>query len=465
MRRSLSVELLLPCVAGAIVGAAAVASTRIGIVALIGLALATRPRLMLALPALAVAVIIALPFNIALAGTRIELLWVVAIFVLFSSWLANVPRLAVLAFAAPALILIGNVNLTASASNDYLDWVLLFVVAVGVAAADPGQRRLITDWGIPIALVLAAGIGVLQIVHAAPGTIDHYFPWGQDVVDKSSGEAVNRVRGTFQGENNFGFFLVVSWPFLISRSLRRSVPRSLAIGANLLVVAALVGTYSRSNWVAGGLDLVLVAALALGPRRRWVLLLAAPIAAAFALAVFTGDGPEAQSVVTTRATAALNSNSPADRTRLQTWHEVTHAIGQQPLTGYGPEELYAAFMATTGADVDHSHNLYLQVTLEYGLLGLALLAVPFALALWRPESQEAWIAMIAILVTGMVDYFFWSPQSAALAGLVLGLAFPSRWLLAGRYDGGGEADPPTWRRGGRTERQPAIADGLAMTHG
>ena len=57
--------------------------------------------------------------------------------------------------------------------------------------------------------------------------------------------------------------------------------------------------------------------------------------------------------------------------------------------------------------------------LEFGLVGLAVLALPL---LGRQGNGPRRAALVALLVGGCLDYLLWSPQIAAMTGLVVGLA-------------------------------------------
>ncbi|MCW3797079.1 O-antigen ligase family protein [Sphingomonas sp. BN140010] len=103
---------------------------------------------------------------------------------------------------------------------------------------------------------------------------------------------------------------------------------------------------------------------------------------------------------------------------------------------YALHEQPAAFQ---GAYVNHAHNDYLEIALEFGLPGLALLAwflwwwVGRAIAIWRSPASSAYaraasIASAAILAHSLVDF---PARNAALASVLAAsvalMAEPRRW--------------------------------------
>jgi len=119
-----------------------------------------------------------------------------------------------------------------------------------------------------------------------------------------------------------------------------------------------------------------------------------------------------------------------DKNRLDTDRESLAIIAQRPLAGWGGGSFYTVYPAWRGDDqmfMDHAHNDYLEFAVEYGLLGLALLAWFVALcarqaAQGLAERDDArrfgvsfasLMAIVAMLIHATVDFSLQIPANAA----------------------------------------------------
>ena len=114
--------------------------------------------------------------------------------------------------------------------------------------------------------------------------------------------------------------------------------------------------------------------------------------------------------------------------RVEIWTNVIHAIGRQPLFGYGPGQM--PIVAPYGT-MGQPHNLILQILLDWGFAGMAcVLIVAFfylrrALPAVHREGQRLaapFMAMMSLLLLSMIDaaMFHVLPVSifAACAGML-----------------------------------------------
>lgn len=143
--------------------------------------------------------------------------------------------------------------------------------------------------------------------------------------------------------------------------------------------------------------------------------------------------------------------------RLMMWAEAADAFAQRPLLGWGPaaaETLFPVSERESIRELSQFHNLYLEVAVGFGLLGLALMlgicALLFAGALraWQgaPLRQDALAAFVLLafvyfLVCAVSKIQINHPDGMAHAMLLGGFAYYLR--LRPRFQGGkGDHRPP-----------------------
>jgi putative inorganic carbon (HCO3(-)) transporter len=175
-------------------------------------------------------------------------------------------------------------------------------------------------------------------------------------------------------------------------------------------------------------------ALAIGATlyRRWALPLI-PIALLFALALnnVTGGPPVSE----LKGASSLPEGFAG---RQEIWIFAIGMILRSPLVGIGLGA-YPQVAATqlsgilTGPALSHAHNIFLQVALDTGLIGLAafigLLVIAIRL-LWRAYRMNferhlaigMLSALVVILAHGMIDSATWGAKPSVLLWMLLGLA-------------------------------------------
>ncbi len=134
-----------------------------------------------------------------------------------------------------------------------------------------------------------------------------------------------------------------------------------------------------------------------------------------------------------------------DKVRLDADRESLDIISQSPVTGMGGGSFYTVYPAWRGFDqdfMDHTHNDYLEFAVEYGLVGLGLLAWFLVLCFRksikgledrdRPRdfgiSFAAMMAMVAMMIHASVDFSLQIPANAAWFVVLCMLPFSVRGL-------------------------------------
>jgi O-antigen ligase len=179
-----------------------------------------------------------------------------------------------------------------------------------------------------------------------------------------------------------------------------------------LAVYCLLLTYSRGGWVAFKGAVVI---LALFKNKLLVQLLAA-------LGLLLYSALPAQ--ITNRLATITSSTDTSNLYRLDTWSSTMEVIKAHWETGVGLgrkafSRVFYTHMINSNT-VPHSHNLYLQVISEFGILGLAVFCWLFiailrtgikisAMSINWAKSINAGVmgALAGFFIHSLVDHFLW----------------------------------------------------------
>lgn len=315
---------------------------------------------------------------------------------------------------------------------------VLFVLARDLAARVTNRTRMVT------------------VILAASGLVSAYGMAQYVVANYLLGQALPRVASTLAHASLLGAYLAMVMPLALVR-LARGPRRPLYLVLLGLQGICLILTYSRAGWLAAITGLTLVGVVGLwrwGQRRAAMLLVLAGATGVVMLFVLSllpplpGSAPH----VLQNLTNMFRWKGATAQVRLLGWQATLGAIVERPWLGYGPatsrrviEWFMPPELAPFGGVAALSgrpHNVFLEVALESGLLGLAAyLAVLGAilLSLVRLPLEDpptAWFrsavlgSLVANLVTQLFSFdgaattvLFWS-----LAGM--GLARSRRHLAA-----------------------------------
>lgn len=331
---------------------------------------------------------------------------------------------------------------------------LFLVFAMGALSALGGHSRTVTvramDWavGLVLAWVVVRSIGHVTLLYylrlAAVGVLYVGFRMAGRRYAKETGLTVAvltvvlalyglgqwlhvipaggrsfPVVGTFDNPAGFASALAMGVPFVLSfvKHGRRGVQVA-AVGALLLVLAVLVAAQSRAALLA---TLAVLVLWATSSSRRpvgtfWKVAVPVLFAAAFVGMYF------------------LKKDS-ADG-RLLIWWVTLRLIMQHPVVGGGTHAFWRAYMpaqadyfrlhpdsrfALLADNVRHPFNEYLSVLLQWGVVGLLLLAIVVLLAVraWRSHrDSEKDTSLLALVALGIVACFSY-PMNYPFAWIIL----------------------------------------------
>ena len=256
----------------------------------------------------------------------------------------------------------------AAGFKQWLRWAEFGVVLALARFAVPDRRRFYVLLGVVFfSGALTSAVGLIQ-----------YFG-GQDaggaMAAMSQVSGVVRASATFGHPNQFAGFLILLLPLSFELFLENERPLwQVFMGLVTLVLGlALAVTYSRGGWLSAMLAMVLVLAYYI-PRNlfRSTLLLAAFVAIIFLL-------PTSMTNLNARLSSLVEGKTDTAVTgRLGYQRLAVRMLAKRPWLGYGAGNYgreIAKYTDEVKGDIiyldKHIHNMYSQIALETGLVGLA----------------------------------------------------------------------------------------------
>lgn len=249
-----------------------------------------------------------------------------------------------------------------------------FYVLVGLAAVafslDPRSsldhgRELFGLVTIPLAFFwirdtrrlsrVVDGVVIMAAVSALWGLAQFLMGWG---------DLEQRIRGPFSHYMTFAGVLLIANLVLLARfACRRPRINDWRWFACAVITAALLGSLTRSSWVALGVAFVVLILLR-KPRSALVWI---PVAV-MALALLAAP-------VRQRVASIVDLKDPSNYDRLSMLDAGLKMIAERPIFGLGPgipHRLYPIYrpLGAPRESVPHLHNTYLQIAAESGLVGL-----------------------------------------------------------------------------------------------
>ncbi|MEM9038293.1 MAG: O-antigen ligase family protein [Actinomycetota bacterium] len=326
---------------------------------------------------------------------------------------------------------------SAAAAIEIFAGICMFLVLEQLIAGDPQRvRRLVIT-------LLAGGVIPLLV-----GTAQ----WlGGDITTARTD--LGRVQATFVHPNPFATYLVMLILLglaIMPLTLRRSPERWLLAGYLVMLGLMLVVTYNRASWMA---FIVGVAYLAFKHSRALV------VAFAIVLVLIGTLVPSVSSRITDLSIdrTDLPEDVPDNSLewRLQYWELLVPLANESPVTGLGPQVIL-----NSRPEELEPHNVYVQIYVEQGLLGLGALAaavVGIGITLrrrrrWAQTRAEVALATGAIAVG--LAIFTQAPSENLLHQTMAWWYFAACATWGGwrslHGDDGGEPDDGAAGNGGRT---------------
>lgn len=290
-------------------------------------------------------------------------------------------------------------------------------------AATPNWHHC-QSWPRPLQLV-SIFLGISLFV-AAYGTIQHFtgVTAAEAWVDHDTfPELKTRVTSTLVNPNILGGYLVlvISMMTGLFSSIREKACRIVLGSGILLTGLCLLYTYSRGNWVALAVG-VLVFCLCFC--RRALL----PLAVVAALGIyFAGD------TVWHRLISIFSTEDTSVALRYAYLESTLFIIREHPfgVGWYGYQFVYPEYdfyLNNPNVIMYHCHNMFLNITAELGWQGLITFLMLWGTVVWQAVKlarfgKEGWLqgvgrgylmASVGIFVGGMTDYVYFNMQMGLL---------------------------------------------------
>lgn len=288
---------------------------------------------------------------------------------------------------------------------------LIFPLTVNLMKSRRWIKACIVAFVVPSAIVAFVGIVQYLLGLSPSGWVDNALFSG----------ITSRSVSLFNNPNILGAYLVALFPMALSLTLPKYSTRLRVLGGivSFYIIIATAFTFSRSAWVAliaGGI----LFAMLISPKG---LLWCVPVAAI--LLICTYVFPE------TIGARLLNFASVADSAnnyRIAVWNSSWELLSDCFLFGIGwGEEAFRTAYVAYGADgtqyAMHSHSLYMQIIIQCGIVGLALLLIAVycvfrkclaassrttenKFSVWNAKAAVS--GAISLMIAGIFDYTWYN---------------------------------------------------------
>lgn len=205
------------------------------------------------------------------------------------------------------------------------------------------------------------------------GIYQYFFgmAWGGAWIDSSLFEDIaGRVTSTLENPNMLAEYLILLFPMAFARLLTATekAERRVAFAGCALLGACVILTWSRGAWL--GLLFSTVLLLLIWHRRTLYLLLAGVAAIPLLPLVLPSS-------IVSRFTSIGNLADTSTSYRVNIWRGAVHMLNDYWLSGIGIGEaawgtVYPRYSLAAIESAPHSHNLFLQIWVEMGVVGLLI---------------------------------------------------------------------------------------------
>ena len=330
----------------------------------------------------------------------------------------------------------------------FVCFMLTYFVVVNLVKTAELLKKLL--FGMSVSLFLCAFIGVWQNFFGIADTT-----WTD--VDMFS-EIETRVVSTFENPNVFGEYLIMLLPMMLALFLiEKRGGVTLAFGVGCL---ALIFTWSRGAWLGFLISMVLY--LIVVNKRSIAVYLLGLAALPLAYPFF----PES---IRSRIESIGNMADSSTSYRVHIWEATWNMLQDWWATGIGVgvgafREIYPSYSLAGIETAPHSHNLFFQIFIELGIVGLiAFFAVIIVAARkccsylahgsqreTKLISSAALVGLIAILAQGLTDHVWYNYRIFLMFWIVLSIMSVS--IDISSYEDKRTDDVESYVTGGQNEK-------------
>ena len=254
-----------------------------------------------------------------------------------------------------------------------------------------------------------------------------------------------RLSGKPTRHHNWRSRLLATLEFILSPKMRL---RLLLI----IMVIGLVLTRSRMGNSAFFAAMLIVGALAIVLARKTApqtiaLIISLVIIDVLVIGTWVGLEKVVDRIQGTEVLVADGGTSESIEARSEAARTALAIVHDYPLVGTGGGSFYNIFLSYRTPQyaysyVDHTHNDYVEIATDYGLIGLSILGLLVVLTLWhtirimaKRRSPLPWgigfgvtMAVVALLIHSTVDFNLQLPANALTIVVILAMAWSARIL-------------------------------------
>lgn len=254
-------------------------------------------------------------------------------------------------------------------------------------------------------------------------------------------EIAGRVVSTFENPNVLAEYLIMVIPLMLAMFIMGSGGKSKLAAAAALAASCgcLIYTWSRGAWL--GFMIGILIFMLMYSRHT----LTAMLFCLFGVPFLPFILPDS---IMQRFMSIGNLADSSTSYRVNIWRGVTNMIGDYWTGGIGiGSEAFSSvypYYALSGIETaPHSHNLYLQITVELGIVGIIVFAALLfiytqsSLSVHVNEkrrekliSNAVFCGLLAVLAQGMTDYIWYNYRVFLMFWMMLGLGAAVRKTLA-----------------------------------
>lgn len=253
-------------------------------------------------------------------------------------------------------------------------------------------------------------------------------------------EIEGRVVSTFENPNVLAEYLIMVIPLVFTVVLlgRTHKGRFVGIISVASLVACLVYTWSRGAWL--GIILGMIVFLLMYSKNTMTAMFFGVLAIPLLPAILPSS-------IVSRFASIGNLSDSSTSYRVFIWRGVLNMLKDYAGTGIGIgydsfKLVYPAYAFSAIESAPHSHNLYLQIVTELGVIGLAVFLIFIFLYAQSSFSIHAndsrkeklissalFCGIVSVLVQGMTDYIWYNYRVFLAFWLFIGLGVAMRKLL------------------------------------
>jgi O-antigen ligase len=274
---------------------------------------------------------------------------------------------------------------------------------------------------IIVLAIIQASFAIYESVLWSIGKYGHVemLPWTKNLYYLHDGLEFNhfilRPTGTFNSPNSLMFLLAISAPLILGRFMSCEGRRTKILNMIMFIVVmgASILTFSRGGWLGLSVGCLFLLYGSMKPlRRRTIIIMCS--AALFLFAIMLSFPS-----VRHRVLSYTDLSDKSISNRVIIWQDSFRMLLDYPILGVGAgpiEPIFRQYISDQGINHYHdTHSTWLNLLVEHGMLGFAvflgIIFISFKGTVFskrkNPFHLSTSAAILAALVTGIFDHFFW----------------------------------------------------------